>query len=296
MRGTLHVAAAEDIGWMLELMAPRVVRSTAARRAQLGITPGDIDLARDATVAALGGGRALARQALLSAIAASGVVIDGQRAYHFLGYLAQTGTLVLGPIAGGQQCFALLAEWVREPRRLERDEALGELAGRYFRSHGPATERDLARWSGLPLGDVRRGVAVHGDGLARLELDGTAYHLAPEILDADPAAITAAAPTPPVPDVRLLPGFDEYLLGYGDRSASLAPEHAQAVVPGSNGMFLPTIVLDGEVVGTWRRTARAREIVIEPTLFRPFPDMAREGLMGAAQAYGAFLGKPARIG
>ena len=292
MRGTLHVAAAEDMGWMLELMASRVIRSTASRRAELGITAQDLGRTRDAAVASLGGGRALTREGLLSAIAASGVVVDGQRAYHLLGNLAQTGLIVLGPIAGRQQSFVLLAEWVPAPRRLEREEALGELATRYFRSHGPATERDLARWSGLPLGDVRRGVAVCGDKLARLELGGTTYHLAPEAL----AQTAGASAAQSVPDVRLLPGFDEYLLGYGDRSAALAPEHARAVVPGNNGMFLSTIVVDGEVAGTWRRRALAREVVVEPSLFSTLPDSVRVGLASAAQAYGAFLGMPARIG
>ncbi len=292
MRGTLHVVAAEDIGWMLELMASRVAAAAATRRAQLGITEDDLRLAHDAAVAALDGSRALTREALLSALAASGIVIDGQRGYHFLGYLAQTGVIVLGPVTGRQQAFVLLGEWVRSPRQLDRDEALGELAYRYFRSHGPATDRDLARWSGLPLGDVRRGLAVHGGGLSRLEVGGTTYHLAPEILEGGPAN----SPVLPRQDVRLLPGFDEYLLGYGDRTAALAPEHAQAVVPGNNGMFLPTIVIDGAVVGTWKRTTRAREVVIDLSPFAPLPDTARAGLTAAARAYGEFLGTPARIG
>jgi hypothetical protein len=292
MRGTLHVVAAEDIGWMLELMAPRVVAATATRRAQLGITADDLRLARDAAVGALEGGRSLTREALLSALTASGIATDGQRGYHFLGYLAQTGIIVLGPVAGRQQSFVLLAEWVREPRQLEREEALGELASRFFRSHGPATERDLARWSGLPLRDVRRGIALCPDRLARLELGGTTYHLASEVLDTAPAAPPGAA----APAVRLLPGFDEFLLGYGDRGAALAPEHAQAVVPGNNGMFQPTIVIDGEVVGTWKRTAGIREVVVRLSPFAPLPDAVREGLADAALAYGEFLGKPARIG
>lgn len=292
MRGTLHVVAAEDIGWMLELATPRVIAGTATRRARLGITEDDLRHARDAAVGALEGGRALARTALLSAISKSGTVIDGQRGYHLLVHLAQTGTLVLGPISGKQQAYVLLAEWVREPRWLGRDEALGELAGRYFRSHGPATERDLARWSGLSLGDVRRGLALCDDRLARLELGGITYHLAPEVLD----TVSAVPTAPAVTDVLLLPGFDEYLLGYGDRSAAVAPEHAQAVVPGNNGMFMPTIVVDGEIVGTWKRTARTREVAIDLSPFHPLPDTVSNGLTAAVQAYGAFLGKPVRIG
>jgi hypothetical protein len=292
MRGTLHVVAAEDIGWMLELMASRVTRASATRRAALGITGEDLELARDAALAALGGRRALSREALLTAIAASGIVIDGQRGYHLLGYLAQTGILVLGPIIGKQQAFVLLEEWAPTPRRLERDEALRELAGRYFRSHGPATEGDLARWSGLPLRDVRRGIALCGDALGRLELGGMTYYLAPEV----PDTAFAASPAAGVPNIRLLPGFDEYLLGYGDRSAALAPEHAAAVVPGGNGMFLPTIVIDGEVMGTWKRTTTTREVVIGLSPFHPLSGQTTTGLAAAVQAYGAFLGKPARIG
>ena len=291
MRGTLHVVAAEDIGWMLELMAPRVVAATATRRAQLGITADELRRAGDAAVGALDGGRVLTREALLAVLATNGIGIDGQRGYHFLGYLAQTGVIVLGPVTGRQQSFALLGEWVRTPRTLERDEALGELADRYFRSHGPATERDLARWSGLPLRDVRRGTALCSDRLARLEIGGITYHLAPEALDG--AAV--GSPAPHAPDVRLLPGFDEYLLGYLDRTAALAAEHAQAVVPGNNGMFLPTIVIDGDVVGTWRRAAGTREAVIRMSPFGALPDAAYEELLGAVLAYGAFLGRPARI-
>ena len=110
---------------MLELMASRVIRSSASRRAELGITAQDLERARDAAIAALEGGRALTREGLLSAIAASGVGIEGQRAYHLLGNLAQTGLIVLGPTTGREQSFVLLAEWAPAPRRLEREEALG---------------------------------------------------------------------------------------------------------------------------------------------------------------------------
>ena len=285
LRGTLHLVPAEDVGWLLELTAPRVLGSAASRRAYLGIAEADVELARGIAVDVLAGRRVLTRDALLGAIAAGGVSTAGQRGYHLLWYLAQTATLVLGAPAGRQQTFALLGEWVRAPRRLERDEALGELALRYFRSHGPATVRDLARWSALTMGDVRRGLAICGAQLATLELEGVTYHLAPETLQGPP----------PAAGVHLLPGFDEYLLGYADRSAALAPAHAHAVVPGGNGMFKAAIVADGEVVGTWRRALTAREVVIEPQLFGSPSGSLHDGLGNAADEYGAFLGRQARL-
>lgn len=285
MRGTLHLVAAEDLGWMLRLTAPRMTVSAARRRAALGITEAEMERARLVAIEALTGRRVLTRDALLATIHGAGVSTGGQRGYHLIWYLAQTGTLVLGPTEGRQQTFALLDDWVPNPRRLERDEALGELALRYFRSHGPATAHDLARWSGLTLGDVRRGLAIYGTQLTTLDLGGSTYHVAPE---------TLALAAPPG-RTYLLPGFDEYMLGYRDRTAALAPEHSEAIVPGGNGMFKPTIVVDGEVVGTWGRRVKAGEVMIEPVLFGRLSGRDRAGLEEAARAYGVFIGRPARI-
>ncbi len=285
MRGTLHLVAAEDLHWMLELTTPRSVASAGDRRAYLGIGDLDVERARHIAEAALTGGRVLTREALLGSIAAGGVSTHGQRGYHLLWYLAQTGTLVLGPAHGRQQTFALLDDWVPRPRRLERDEALGELALRFFASHGPATAKDLARWSGLTMAQVRLGIGVAGAALTTLELDGIPYLLAPETLE-------VAAPTV---RVHLLPGFDEYVLGYQDRTAVLAPEHSQAIVPGGNGVFRPTIVVDGAVAGTWRRTVKAREVVVEAAPFAPLTRPLLAGLRDAVEAYGSFLGQPVRL-
>ncbi len=285
LRGTLHLVAGEDLGWLLTLTAPRVIASAASRRAALGITDADLEGAGAVAQDALSGRRTLTREALLAAFEGAGISTVGQRGYHLLWHLALAGTLVLGAMAGRQQTFALLAEWVAAPRRLARDEALSELTLRYFQSHGPATAADLARWSGLTLGDVRRGLAMCGELLATLDIDGVTYHLAPETLPL----------TEPAGRVHLLPGFDEYLLGYGDRTAALAPEHMEAVVPGSNGMFKPTIVADGVVVGTWGRTQRAREVVVEAIPFARLPGTVHAGILQAAQAYGTFLSRPVRL-
>ncbi len=240
--------------------------------------------------AALEGRHFLARDELLVAIQAAGVETDGQRGYHLLWHLSQAGTLVMGAARGSGQAFALLDEWVAPSPTLDRDDALGRLALRYLRSHGPATDADLARWAGIPLREARRGRAICGGALATVEIGGTAYHLDPETL-----AAGIGGPRSTQPGVLLLPGFDEYLLGYGDRSAVLDPGHAGRVVPGGNGVFRPTIVVDGEVVGTWRRTARAREVVVEPQLFGPPGDERLPGLVGEVEALGWFLGRPGRL-
>jgi hypothetical protein len=284
LRGTLHLVAAEDLPWMLGLTAERAIASAARRRDVLGITVADVERAREIAIAALPGRSALTRAALLTAIGEGGVSTAGQRGYHLLWHLAQTGTLVLGPTDGRRQLFARLDAWVPDPRRLERDEALGELAGRYFRSHGPAVVEDLARWSGLTLRDVRRGIAVCGPALTTIVIGGRAYVAAAE-----------AAGVSDRPDgVRLLPGFDEYLLGYRDRSSVLAPEHSEAIVPGGNGMFKATIVADGEVVGTWGRRGGVREVVLEAEPFAPLPAGEVELLRAAADGYGRFLGRTTR--
>ena len=290
LRGTLHLVAAEDIVWLLSLTGSRQIGGATSRRSALGITDSDIGRAEEAVRDALAGRRVLPRDQLLARIRAGGVATDGQRGYHLIRHLAHAGTLVMGAADGRGQAFALLEDWVKIPPALDRDEALGELALRYLRSHGPASEADLARWAGIPLGEARRGRAICGAALATIELGGRTYHLDPEALDRE----TGVDP-PPVTRALLLPGFDEYLLGYRDRSAVLAPEHADRIVPGGNGLFRPTIVVDGQVVGTWRRTARAAEILVVPELFG-LPDAELlAGLSDAAKAYGSFLGRDVRL-
>nr|WP_181428751.1 winged helix DNA-binding domain-containing protein [Modestobacter versicolor] len=259
MRGTLHLVAAEDLPWLLELLAPKVLAGAAGRRAVVGLTDADVARARDVALAALSGGRRLGRAELLAALAEGGVRTEGQRGYHLLWWLAQTGLTCLGPTADGDQQFVLLDEWVPAPRRLEREEALGELALRFFASHGPATVKDLARWAGIGVRDVRAGLAVAAPGLERLDVDGTEHWLDP----ATPGRLAAARAEAAA--VHLLPGFDELVLGYADRSCTVPPEHAQRIVPGNNGMFRSTAVHAGTVVGVWRTgRGKARPIELEP--------------------------------
>ncbi|SDY52414.1 Winged helix DNA-binding domain-containing protein [Modestobacter sp. DSM 44400] len=260
MRGTLHLVPAEDLGWMLAVLGPRVLAGAAGRRAALGLTDDDVEHALEVAVAALAGSRRLTRADLLAALAGAGIDTTGQRGYHLLWYLAQTGTLCLGPTAGAEQLFVLLDEWVPAPRRLDREEALGELALRFYRSHGPATVKDLVRWAGVLVRDVRAGLAVAAPRLERLDVDGTEHWMDPATPDRLAECRAEAR------EVLLLPGFDELVLGYADRSCTVPPAFADRIVPGNNGMFRATVVSEGRVVAVWRRAGRpvAPTIAVEP--------------------------------
>jgi hypothetical protein len=290
MRGTLHLVAGEDLRWMLDLTAVRMMAGVEGRREIVGLTLPQIERARELVIDALPGRTTLTRTAILGAIAAGGVPTDGQRGYHLLWFLAQTGTLVLGPTSGREQTYARLDAWVLNPRQLERDEALGELAARYFTSHGPASVEDLVRWTGLTTKDVRRGIEVAGPALATRSFGGKALLLGADTADACEAVAARDA------GVLLLPGFDEYILGYKDRSAMLEPERFDAIVPGGNGMFKATVVVDGEVVGTWAKKAGAKGVAVQPLPFEgALPTGAGAGVEAGVAAYGRYLGVPARL-
>jgi hypothetical protein len=277
MRGTLHLTAAGDLPWMLELLSAKALAGAAGRRAIVGLTDADVGLARDVALAALTGGRRLGRAALIAALAAGGVPTEGQRGYHLLWWLSQTGLTCMGPMDDGEQQFVLLDEWVPGPRRLERDEALGELALRFFAGHGPATVKDLVRWAGVLVRDVKAGLAVVGDRLEQLDVDGTPHWMDPLTPERLAAARTEADA------VHLLPGFDELVLGYADRSCTVPAEFAQRIVPGNNGMFRATAVHGGTVVGVWRAgRGKARPIDLEP-----FGDLSPEVRAAIEQRYAA---------
>ncbi|WFR65897.1 crosslink repair DNA glycosylase YcaQ family protein [Curtobacterium flaccumfaciens] len=185
----------------------------------------------------------------------------------------------LGSHRQGRAGVVLLDEWA--PARAEppdRDDALGRVLVGYLRGRGPATETDAAAWTKLPLADVRRARAAAGDAV--------------EGLGEGLLALADRPATGGTPIGHLLPGFDEYLLGYADRSAQLDPAHADRVVPGGNGMFLPMAVVRGRVVGTWARSERSRDVRVTVTPFAPLDPAATRALETAAARYGAFLAAP----
>lgn len=278
MRGTIHFVPPRDARWMVELMGVRVLAGAARRREQLGLSEETAVQAMEVLGAALAGGGRLSRSECLAVLEGKGIDTSGQRGYHLLWYASQRGLLCIAPNIGNEQSFVLLDEWVPDPHRPERDEALGTIALRYFRGRGPTTRQDFAGWTGLTAADAKRGIAVAGDALARVTVDGVESYLDAAVLD--------TAPPPADDEMLVLPGFDEYLLGYKDRSLMVADEHRAAIIPGGNGVFQSTVVRAGRVVATWKRTLTKTRVRIT---VQPLVPLQREEVEQAFERYGQFM-------
>lgn len=288
LRGTLHLVAAADLGWLLPLLGPIFMRGTRRRRAELGLdettTTGGVDLLRDALAAA----GPLTRAEIVERLGARGLHLEGQAAPHLIGHAALASVVCCGPDRGGKPTYVLLDDWANRGRALPREEALAELARRYVAAYGPTRPEDLAAWSGLPLGEARAAWANIAGELREVATDGGPAWL--------PAAHAAWLDEPPAGAavVRLVPGYDPYLLGYRGRGFAVAPEHARRVHPGG-GLLHPTLLIDGRALGTWR-SARRRdrlEVTIEP--FAAFPPEILPGLEAEAADVTRFLGAVADL-
>ncbi len=288
MRGTLHFVAPEDLRWMLDLTTERLSRIIAGRHRELDITWADIEKCRDVALERIAAGGPVSRTGLFEVFEAAGQPTTGQRGIHILGTLCRHAWLVQGPLAGNQQLLVAFDDWIQVSRTLERQEAIAEFMLRYFRSHGPATVRDFAWWTQIPLTEVRSAFELVGGQLVELEFGGVGYWMSPE---------TAALLDDGVPGQRsviLLPGFDEFVLGYMDRSLVLAPEHANKIVPGGNGVFKKTVVAGGEVIGTWARVGTNRSAAVVPEFFddsKPLGPSGQAAFNKAAHQYVGFLGR-----
>jgi hypothetical protein len=279
MRNTVHLVAAEDLRWMLRLVAPRIrmVIDSIGRAARLDLDEGVYARSNEVIGDALAGGRQLTRPELAERLEAAGISTAGR--LTLLTQRAQTDGIVCHATRYG---LALTDEWLRPGRDLRGDEALAELARRYFRGHGPATVRDFAWWCGLTLTDCRRAVAAVAPDLERVVIGGE-EHLAD---GPPPGADPAEALT------HLLGNYDEYTVGYKDRSAVFDAAHrAKVDTPGHNILFTHAVVVDGEILGTWKRRGAA----VTARLFQRVTAAQEDAVEAAARRYGTFLGAPVAL-
>src|SRR5215471_2681302 len=287
MRPTWHFVLPDDIRWLLDLTAARVKARVAPYDRRLEIDEALLARCRDAIEAALRDGVNLTRTELSGVLERAGIPAKGQRLNHIMVYVELDGVIVSGPRRGKQLTYALLDERAPGARRLPREEALAELTLRYFTGHGPAQPQDFAWWSGLTVADAKRGLEMAGSALVREDIGGRPHWSSPDV------------PPPPRvrgPIVHLLPNYDELLIAYRDRSASIDPERELDLAPFPFGSILAHIVVvNGIVWGGWKRRPNGRGAIVELGPLGDLDDAHAAALEGAAADLERFLGAPVTI-
>jgi hypothetical protein len=244
-RGTLHLVRSEDYPWLHALTTPPLFTSATRRLAQEGVPPDAAERGVETIERSLADEGPLTRPQLRERLDSAGVPTEGQALIHLLFLATLRGIAVRGPMVGNEHAYIRVGDWLDPAERVDRDEALAELARRYLIGHAPANDRDLARWAGLPLRDARAGLAA----------------IAAELVERDDGLIHLAA-TPPVAEVpgpRLLGAFDPVLLGWNSREPILGP-HTHLVT--MNGIFRPFAMVKGRAVASWK--LNRGKVTIEP--------------------------------
>ena len=280
LRPTWHFVAPQDIRWMLALSAPRVHTVNGFMYRQQGLDGASIRKSYAVLEKVLQGGKSLTRPELGSALEKAGIKkAAGIRLGYFIMSAELDAILCSGPRRGKQFTYALLEERAPTVRALERDEALAELTRRYFATRGPATLHDFTWWSGLTMADAKEGIGAVKSEFANEVIDGKTYWF-----DSSTALVKEKSPT-----AHLLPNYDEYFIGFKDRSA-IGEVAKQANIRANDPSFLAhVIILDGQVVGGWKRAIKKDKALVEFSLIVELTKGQERAVDEAAARYGEFL-------
>jgi hypothetical protein len=251
-RGTLHLVCSDDYPWLAALTTPPLLTGNARRLAQEGVTPRAAERGVSVIERSLAEEGPLTRLQLRDRIAKTDVRTDGQALVHLLMLASLRGLIVRGPMIGRDHAYALVRDWLGQPAHVDRDRALAELARRYLAGHGPASDRDLAKWAGVPLRDARSGLNAIASELCT-RTDG--------LLD-----LAKRMPAQEIPPPRLLGSFDPVLLGWASREEILGPNKGIVTV---NGLFRPFALVRGRALATWSLSAGK-------VALKPFGGMTRK--------------------
>lgn len=283
MRGTLHFVAASDIHWLLALLAPHIIARNARRYQELGLDEKTLKRSNKVLKNALQDGKHLNRRELLAILQESGISTEGQRAPYLLQRASLDGLICQGVMHSNNNPIYMSMDELPKTKTLNRHDALAELAKRYFTSRAPATLQDFMWWSGLLAADARAGLEAVKSSFILESIDGKTYWCSPST-----QAVQYSSPT-----AHLLPGFDEYLLGYKDRSASLNKVHSKKVK--LKNIMNPRIAVDGQIVGTWKRIFKKNAAVIELKPFTSLSTAESHALDAAAHRFAEFLEMPVHV-
>jgi len=290
-RGTLHLLASDDIGWLLPLLGPVFVAGDRRRREELGLDEDVCARGIHFIHNVLANQGPLTRAELFEQLANQGIHLEGQARPHLLGRAALEGLICLGPDRGAEPTYVLLNDWIGHERKghpLSEDEAYTKLTRRYLSAYGTATPEDQAAWSGLPLKKIRAAWQHIADQLIEIEFTGARGWILKTCaswLDELPIH---------TPIVRLLPRFDIYLLGYRKRDLAVQSQYARRINAGG-GIIHPTVLVDGRVVGTWKSKREKNHLGV---IVEPFDELASElyeGLEAEVTDLARFLGMPTTL-
>jgi len=284
LRPTWHLVTAQDIYPWLQLTAGRIKNSMKSRDRQLELDETVFRKTNSIIEKSLAFGNHLTRDELIAILEAQHIRTNDNRASHIFERAELEGIICSGKSKGNKPTYALLAERVPVRKDFTRDEALARLVTAYFTSHGPATLGDFTWWSGLAAGEARHALEMIKPGLHSFTIHN------------DTCWFTGADNLPDNADpIQMLPAFDEFLVSYKNRTATLSPEiHSNAV--SNNGIFRPVIVIGGQVRGIWKRTGKNNRIILETTFFEPWPAPAEKTVREAFQPFINFMGREAGTG
>jgi hypothetical protein len=285
MRPTWHFVTPADIRWMLMLTAPRVHATNAFMYRKLELDQAILKKSYGVLEKTLQGNKQLTRSELASVFEKAGISAEGLRLGYFMMSAELDGVICSGARRGKQFTYALLEERAPQVKPLDRDEALAELMRRYFATRGPATLQDFTWWSGLTMADAKNGIEMVKSQLVKEVLNRQTYWFADSISPAREISPTA----------HLLPNYDEYFIGFKDRSA-IGDVAKRAGIKGDDpALIAHVIILDGQIVGGWRRTIKKDAVTIELNLITKLTKVEKRAVAEAANRYGRFLGLTTEI-
>jgi hypothetical protein len=281
LRGTWHFMSPEDIRWILQIAASRIGSLYASYYRKLDLDKAMLSKCCKVMEQEMKDGSLLTREEIAAALQKKKIVTQDMRLSFILLHAALHGLICHTSRRKKSFTFGLLDEWIPAAPKHTRGEAIEALTKRYFISHGPATVQDFAWWSGLTVADSKKGIEMAGKTLITEALDKTNYYLSVD-------GFTSGKPK----GVFLLPGFDEYFIAYKNRNLIMNTEYARKMMAAKNGLYSNTIVIDGIIAGTWRRTINKDNINMELNLFEKLTTAKTRELDKAIKEFGKFAGLP----
>jgi len=283
LRPTWHFVSAEDIYWMLELTAPRILPSLKTRHKNLELTTAIFNICFTVIEKALTGGKHLTREEITSELAKVKISTKGIHTAHILMQAELECLICSGSINNKNHTYSLLEERVPQKIKLTKDESLAKLALKYFTSRGPATVQDFSWWSGMSLTESKHALELNKLNLVSEKSKTFNYWFSetPQV-------------SPKKDSVYLLPAYDEFLISYRDRSSSI-PQGIKRKIISNNGIFWPVVVLNGQVCGVWKRATHKNKLCVQVNLFQPHSDKIKKLIELQSAKFSRFLNKQIEV-